>query len=585
MPKKLKGLPKGYQDAVSQYYYEYAGLVLTRLGVYNPEKISLVTYKRMRKYPQILFALTLIKAACLNVSVRVESEDDEQREFLESQFLKPWYRKLAALGLRALDYGFTPVEKIWTTTEYEGKQMYVLKGLKDPDLENCLWIANDKGEYNGFIQNASYAVPADKSIWFSFDAENGNLYGTPIIKACYDDWFNIGLLKLDMLREAERYGAPFTKAFYPPNVNEQTNKDTASGLGKDLKNNSIVALPSLYDEKGNRMWDVERVIDVSEGRHWSEKLDWLGTQMFRAMGIPDRVGTEGEYGAFAESKQKAGLFDQSVDGIVDWLVGEINEHVVKHYLEYNFETPAECYLKAEPLSDDVRDFILEITREIVKWHASPRVIQACEDKLKDMGWELPEPEEVEGVDVQERGLIPGQPQNVNSAPKGKEPLAKGPGDIEAESWPLKGLIGETEQRLADVAKKVQLWGLRNVARLKEAEDLPYLAEYEGALKKAIREAYELGVKEQAEEFDVDAAGKLEDAQYFMRRARRVARKQWEDLNFKLTSEIDEATPYTNLEARLNIRLEDFIKNNIAVTVETEIPQAYRRGAERVAVGQ
>lgn len=433
--------PASFQTALTRFYYQYAAKIMTSLGVYNPQTITFTALKRMRDYPQIHFGLSIIKLAVLGVEKKVVCDDEDIRTFVEEEYLKPWSRRFAQACLNGLDFGFSPIELVWTSVDYNapkteeptkegevalgpGGPRWVLKELRTPDPENCQWLASADGYYNGFVQNTVDfpKVPADKSVWYAYDDEFGNLYGTPATKPSYAPWYNHELFVLYMLREAERFGSPFVKVRHPEDVaGDTTNKSAAETLGRDLKDNSYVALSSKRDAERDYEWDVEVVPAEGTSEHWVAKLDYFNTEMFRALHIPDRVATQGEIGAYKQAEVHKGVHTQNIDGIV-WDINDVeNEHVVKKLVEYNFDNPPTCYLEAEVLADDKREFILEICGDILKGKADRQVIEAAKLKVEQMGLELPKWEELPEET---------KPEPMPPELKGKkEPMPAGEGDV------------------------------------------------------------------------------------------------------------------------------------------------------------
>ncbi len=419
--KDRKKPPAAYQASLTRFYYQYAARLVAELGVYNPSSISFASLKRMREYPQIHFGLAVIKMAVLAAEKRVVCDDADVRRFVESQYLRPWSERFTRMCLNALDFGYAPVEHVWTSADYHGATKWVFRELRDPHPENCRWLADERGSYKGFQQLAGdiINVPADKSAWYAHDDEFGNLYGTPATKSCYRAWYNHEMLTLFMLREAERFGTPFVKVKYPPDTGDDvTNRGAAQTLGRDVRDNSYVTLPQVFDDGRNPLWDVDVVPPAGDGSHWVGKLDYFNVEMFRALRIPDRVVTQGEVGAYKQAEVHSKFFTKTTDGIAGDVLRAENEHNVKKLVQYNFAKPPTCYLEAEPLSDDKREFILELCRDILASNADRRTVEACRDKVAQMGLKMPE----------ETPASP-PPATAPDAPPEEEPMPKGEGDV------------------------------------------------------------------------------------------------------------------------------------------------------------
>jgi hypothetical protein len=465
----------------------------------------------MRDYPQIHFGLQIIKLAVLSVERKVVCDDEDIKVFIEDQYLKPWSRRFSNKCLNALDFGYAPIELVWTSQEYEGAEKWVLSEMRSPDPEECVWLADEKGQYNGFEQQKVELprVPADKSVWYAYDDEFGNLYGTPATKPCYTPWYNHEMLTLYMLREAERFGSPFVKVRYPPDiVADTTNETAAKAIGRDVKDNSYVTLPAMYDEASrNPLWDLEVVPAAGEAAHWIEQLNYFNTEMFRALHIPDRVATQDEVGSEALSRTHKGIHTQNIDGIVWGITDAENEHVVKKLVEYNFDNPPTCYLEAEVLADDKREFILDIVKSILHKASSNepigwRLMEGARQKLEEMGFEMPEEDEFVPPEPEEDEF--GKPTKPGIKGKKKEPMPAGEGSLEAEAPPgwkveFRQLHSAVKGDLENILDDIGEWA----GELDEENryfEVPYKSDYKKALEFGAIEAFDLAAKSQAREF-------------------------------------------------------------------------------------
>lgn len=371
--------PKVYKDPLTRYTNYYVAATLRMIGYYDPERRAWPIIKRMRKYPQIKFGLNLMKWAVLSTPRSVICDDAEVKAFVEAQFVKPHLTRILGVNLSALDFGFAPAENIWaldpTLTDFSPIGAWVIKEIRDPDPEFCFPVVDEFGDYQGFEQwlagGKKVPVPADASTWFTFLQEHGRWFGIPWTDACYDDWYKAVLMATWMAQEAERYGGPFTLVRFPvtPVPTDPVNADnlkTAEKLGKDTRTNSYVALPNTVDVNGKYAWDVIRNIERATGRDWIEKLNWLQTQMFRALGIPDLVATQTEIGARSLGETHKSMVYMNFDALNERLDTFITEHTIKKFVTYNIPDPPTVSLVSEKLQDDRREFILAVYREAVR---------------------------------------------------------------------------------------------------------------------------------------------------------------------------------------------------------------------------
>lgn len=379
-PKTTPARPEVYKDPLTRYTNYYVNATIRMLGYYDPERRAWPTIKRMAKYPQIKFGLNLMKWAVLSTPRSLVCDDPEVKAFVQSQFVDSLLVRMLTVNLKALDYGFAAAENRWvldpTILDFSPVGAWVINEIRDPDPEFCFPLVDEFGDYQGFEQWLSAGnrveIPPDASTWFTFILEHGRWYGVPWTDACYDDWYKAVLFATWMAQEAERHGGPFTTVRYPvvgleTDPQNAANKATAEELGKKTRTNSYVTLPSTYDQNsGKPSWELTRTIEHATGRDWIEKLNWLQTQMLRALGIPDLVATQTEIGARSLGETHKSMVYMNFDALNAHLDSFITEHVIKKYVTYNVPNPPAVKLVSEKLQDDRREFILAVYKEAIK---------------------------------------------------------------------------------------------------------------------------------------------------------------------------------------------------------------------------
>jgi len=378
VPKPEANQPKVYSEPLTRYTNYFVAATLRMIGYYDPERRSWPVIKRMRKYPQIKFGLNLMKWAVLSTSRSVKCDDPDVRAFVETQFVKPHLTRMLNVNLSALDYGFAPAELRWaldpTLTDFSPVGAFTIQEIRDPDPQFCFPVVDEFGDYQGFEQwgagGRMAAIPADASTWFTFLQEHGRWFGIPWTDACYDDWYRAVLMATWMAQEAERHGGPFTTVRFPttPVADDPANAANlarAEELGKNTRSLSYVALPNNADASGKYAWEVDRKIEHATGRAWIEKLNWLQTQMFRAIGIPDLVATQTEIGSRALGETQKSMVYMGFDALNERLDTFTTEHAIKKFVTYNIPDAPAVTLVSEKLQDDRREFILAVYKDAV----------------------------------------------------------------------------------------------------------------------------------------------------------------------------------------------------------------------------
>jgi hypothetical protein len=350
----------------------YGGFALN-YGVPNQSKIPFKQLKRMREHPAIKLGLDTVKALIIGSDYSVESDDEEEKEFITKQWLEaPLRDKFMRQWLLSLDYGFSAQEKIETTDEFNGKTFVVYNDFACPDPEYVWWLGSDsknKGDYNGFLQRQfkETRIAAENSVWAACDMEHGNYYGRPLFKAAYMTWYAVELNELFANRTMELYGEPYVMVFYPRAIGaagtSDDNQTAAVELGKKIRNEAVITIPSEYEpETRNRLWDIKIESPKGTPAPWVEYLSFQYKRILWAAGIPTRVLDEGSAGSYAEAAQKADILFMNVEARIKEFLAAENEHVVKPLLEKNFPNPEDCKITAAPLVDAKRAMIIDILK-------------------------------------------------------------------------------------------------------------------------------------------------------------------------------------------------------------------------------
>jgi len=191
----------------------WANLVI---GDYNPDKISLETYKKMVDFDsQVRKGLDILEMGVLYVPWEIKHSNQEIKDFVTwslKRMRHPTFEEALREIMSAIPYGFSVTESVW---EYvEGKKKWSVRkdlGLKTFDPENITFFSDPMSHLKKVELKAdaeTIPLPMDRLIVYSYNKKFGNWYGESILRACYKNWF----IKDNMLKFAniafERFGAP-----------------------------------------------------------------------------------------------------------------------------------------------------------------------------------------------------------------------------------------------------------------------------------------------------------------------------------------------------------------------------------------
>lgn len=388
-------VPTGEKAAWGRPYLSYLGGIL---GAYDPSGVTLSDYAQMRYNPQIAAGLGVIKGPILAAQWWVECSDKDIETMVGHELKRVWYSTARGL-LLALDFGFSALEKVWVLKESSGgKIKVVLKKLKDLDPTNLEILTDERGDFAGLkqIYPTEVTLPPEKCLIFTHQKEFGNLYGTSRLRPAYEPWYWQTLIYQFCNRYFERRGAPPIKATAPPGKTlvagvERDNLDLIYQAAAGLKNNAVVAMPSLRDGQGHSLWNLEFLEDDKRGEMFLAYIEHLDQKILRALMIPDRLITQNDVGSYALSKVHAEIFLQQEEALLADILDHLNSFLLPQMVLYNFggEAPP-AYIRSEGLSPELKPLLKEVFLEMVR---QGQAYPAAEELAKVLGIKI-EQEEV-----------------------------------------------------------------------------------------------------------------------------------------------------------------------------------------------
>lgn len=394
--QRSSSVPTGERAAWGRPYLSYWGGMP---GSYDPSGVTLEDYAQMRYSPQIAAGLGVIKGPILAAQWWVECADKDIEIFVGAELKRLWYATLRGL-LLALDFGFSALEKVWTLDDPSGDSVKIsLKKLKDLDPRNLEILSDERGDFAGLKQTYPQEVtlPPEKCLIFTNQKEFGNLYGTSRLRPAYEPWYWQILIYQFCNRYFERRGAPPIKATAPPGKTmvsgvEKDNLDLIYQAAAGLKDNAVVAMPSLRDGQGNRLWDLEFLEDDKRGEMFLAYIEHLDQKILRALLVPDRLITQQEVGSYALSRVHAEVFLQQEEALLGDILDHLNNYLLPQMVFYNFGAQApHAYIRSEGLSPELKPLLKDVFLEMVR---QGRAYPAMEELAKALGLKI-EQEKVE----------------------------------------------------------------------------------------------------------------------------------------------------------------------------------------------
>jgi hypothetical protein len=361
------------------------GMMTNLTGFGRAAKGTYKVYRVMRANPTIALARAVATAPIRLASWTVETKEENEEivKFIETEMKKHW-RSFIKDILFALDYGWTPFEKVWEMNP-EGKWVY--KKLKPLLVDKTKIILDaDTGIFGG-LQNASVKLLPEKCFVYSYDMEAGNYYGRSrhenIRGNVWTHWNGA----------IEKYGQYLTKVSgiipmiqYPEGIStgaggaDIDNFDIATKVLQNLGSGNGITMPNTLVK-----WAEDAVksgMNVSElkawiitfletkGNHGSqfvETFKHLESLMMRGWLVPERAATEGRFGTKAESAVQGEIGVTIADLLYEEILEAINWHIINPLLVYNFgvEYENKVYLTRAGPDPRTRELLSKIMEKIL----------------------------------------------------------------------------------------------------------------------------------------------------------------------------------------------------------------------------
>lgn len=284
------------QQAVSAGEISVGGTTLYRRAMmtdYNPLLsgiFALQKYREMKTDAIVRNTLRMPKTPVLSARWFVEpaSEEPIDRDvahFVE-QNLRVWlntsFDEFIIQSLTMLDYGVSVFEKVfdtinWTPPSGGAPEMKIYWRKFAPRAVDSIseFIYDDEGGPGAIIistESGEAELPIWKGLIFSYDKENGDLWGMPVLRSAYKHWFyKEQLYKIDAVQK-ERHGIGIPVIVLPPNFTRD-DKIKAEQIGESLRTNekAHVVLPPGWDVHFLKL-EGQRVDALESAQHHADKL-------------------------------------------------------------------------------------------------------------------------------------------------------------------------------------------------------------------------------------------------------------------------------------------------------------------------
>lgn len=299
--------------------------------------------------------------------------DNGERDFVEHALLIPYkqggmttpFKQVILQMSNAMLYRFQAFEKVWKVQDvgkYKGKVVLHKLGWRPPST--CKIRTDGNGSFNGFQQEA---YKGNKYLRQNFDPQRALVYihgsdENPVLGMTpFDTVYKNYLSKLKV---AFFYFAFLENVAFPRTIAKVAGDDPTElrhllDKAKMLAHNGIMG---LYEHE-----EIEGYESQRNTRDYQSALEYLNWEMSRAVLAQFLdLGTSGERGSFALSKDKSSFFFNQIEGVLNDMAETINNYVIADLVQYNFgQDAAMPKLRFRPLNDESADAVLETYKAII----------------------------------------------------------------------------------------------------------------------------------------------------------------------------------------------------------------------------
>ena len=534
-------------------------------GKYNPDTLTVETYLKMARDPDIQFGLQFLLCPLYQVQpfVRKSSGDPEIDALVMEVLRRNWFSLTRSSFYWSIVLGYATHEQLWeqqkvhlTFNDEDGspverdRDAWVITKYKDLPQET--WqtrIINPNGHFQGFYwgEYDDEMVPPEKAFIHSRNAFGQNMFGESRLKAAYVPWWMYGAVQQLRRSHAEVRAGGVLAVWYPPSpftsegqLRQSSSEDPkysdALDIAENFRSNKYMVLPNTRDEvKGEREWDIDFFSDRGAGADIFKRYeDDLAVRKWRGMGIAERAisdtGQTSGWGSTATESRK-GFLLLTLQAESEWFAHSVNRHSIPDIVRVNAGADAPSpRIGIEGLDEskirfaqDILGKIIDKKGEIVsegRRIALEQLFELFDVPLEDIPEELRDTlEKLQAETLRESTPSPPAIQEAAQQPvETSVQLADEARRLEQMKRVWFGKLAELEQQfLADsrgVIEKVESRVIRQVERNldgQKVEDYRKIRDvsvklkdgpYEKVVKEYLMAAYRLGVDSAREELNV-----------------------------------------------------------------------------------
>ena len=376
-PRKNAGKPAvgeitgTWQGDYSAPYLSLPGGVTVQ---FDTSRLTLGDFRRMSEHPQIASSLNLLTFMVHQFDYQLEGGTEKVRRHCEENLEHIWTPLIRSLS-SSFRFGFSANAVQWENQP--GTSRLWINKIKDlvPEYASPRWkeeigapLYDDEDRpiidhatgrqkyskvqvFNGIRIEGDYPIPASNSLWHSLLMENGNMYGTRLLRTAFRPWFFPNLVMLFANSYYERFGNPLPigRAPYDEKINVGTTENpvyqSAPAVMRDvlesIRNRSVVVLPSdrtavNLNDKPEHDYQLELLEGSLRGAEFEKYLAYLNEEMSLALFTPSLLMRTGTSGSYNQGIIHMTVWQNMLNALSADFAQTINRYVLRPMARHNF---------------------------------------------------------------------------------------------------------------------------------------------------------------------------------------------------------------------------------------------------------
>lgn len=321
--------------------------------------------ERMRYDPQVQFGLRILRAPLYGVTWKVQADNAIAERWIDRE-LKAIYKRMLPPLCRHFEYGVACGEIVLKARKMQGKTRVHFADFLEIHPRDTKPFIYDYGARSGKlaaleVRNAvsssgemgsSGTLYLDRrhAFWFKGDCEYGEWYGRPRLAAAYYPWVTKAgrhgtLDSINLFYKKQAFKGP--ALFYPPGITDvgtpetgpipRSNQDIAREIVEKFENGGVIAMPNVYDDKGNPLWrweDPKAFSDLTGLLDYKKVLD---KDILTGLGIPAELVEAATVGSgYSGRAIPAQVFFCSMDEEATRIIEAIDRQILRWLVRLNF---------------------------------------------------------------------------------------------------------------------------------------------------------------------------------------------------------------------------------------------------------